>query len=198
VHQKIEIHGFPWRRHRRDFIVSTALILENVISITIWPLFLGIFVITSNTYAVLGLLTAVSTAIALVAIMAIGKLIDKRQGKKLLDIGASLNAFLHLLRPFVVNPFQAFSISVVNEPITAMYRMPFIKGRFDASDSVPGYRIVYFMLLEWVNSVGNILFWSLLILMLAIWPDKLALQATFVIGAILSLCITRQRFAALQ
>ncbi len=198
TNQKIVIQGFPWRRHRRDFIVSTAFILENVVSITIWPLFLGVFIITSNVYAVLGVLTAVSTAIALVTIMAIGKLIDKQYGKRLLNIGAYTNAALHLLRPFVGSPMQAFGISVINEPVTAMYRMPFMKGRFDASDSVPGYRIVYFMLVEWVNAVGNVIFWTLVIAMLALWPDKLALQATFVIGAVLSIVITRQRFSALQ
>lgn len=198
TNQRIIIQGFPWRRHRRDFVVSTAFILENVVSITIWPLFLGVFVITANVYAVLGILTAVSTAVALVAILAIGKLIDKQYGKRLLNVGAYINAGLHLLRPFVTTAGQAFGISLINEPVTAMYRMPFMKGRFDASDSVPGYRIVYFMLVEWVNAVGNIIFWAIVVTMLAFWPDKLAFQATFVIGAILSICITRQRFAALE
>jgi MFS family permease len=198
INQKITIQGFPWRRHQRDFIVSSAFILENVVSVTIWPLFLGVFVITTNVYAVLGILTAVSTAVALVTILAIGKLIDKQYGKRLLNIGAYINAAVHLLRLFVSSALQAFGISLINEPVTAMYRMPFMKGRFDASDSVPGYRIVYFMLVEWVNAVGNVIFWAIVIAMLAVWPDKLALQATFVIGAILSICITRQRFTALQ
>lgn len=198
VNQRIVIKGFPWRRHRRDFFVSTAFILENVISITIWPLYLGVFVLVSNTYAVLGLLTAVSTGVALLAIMAIGKLIDKNQGKRLLNIGAYTNAVIHLFRPFVTSPLGALGIGLINEPVTAMYRMPFIKGRYDASDSVPGYRIVYFMLLEWVNAVGNVIFWGSLTIALLIGPEKLALQGTFILAALLSIAITRQRFAALQ
>lgn len=198
TNQSIIISGFPWRRHQRDFYVSTAFVLENVITVTIWPLFLGVFILVTNTYAVLGALTAVSTALALVTIFAIGKLIDKNHGKRLLNIGAYSNALLHLIRPFVATPLAALGVSIINEPATAMYRMPFMKGKFDASDSVPGYRIVYFMLSEIITAIGNIFFWGLLIIALSIAGDKLALQITFVVGAILSICITRQRFTALQ
>lgn len=198
TNQHIDISGFPWRRHRRDFYVSTAFVLENVVSITIWPLFLGIYVLVANTYAVLGVLTAVSTAIALVTIFAIGKLIDKNHGKRLLNTGAYFNAILHLTRPFVATPLAAFGVSIMNEPATAMYRMPFMKGKFDASDSVPGYRIVYFMLSEIVSGMGNVIFWGLLILAINLGTEKLALQLAFILGALLSIAITRQRFAALQ
>jgi hypothetical protein len=198
VHQKITIIGFPFRRHRRDFYVSSAFILENVISVTIWPLYLGVFIVAQNTYAILGVLTAVSTCVAFLAITAIGKLIDKNQGKRLLNLGAYTNAAVHLFRPFVSSALGALGIGLINEPVTAMYRMPFMKGRFDASDSVPGYRIAYFMLLEWVNSIGSVMFWGLLTIALLIGPEKLVLQCTFVVGAICSVLITRQRFAALQ
>lgn len=198
TNQIIKIKGFPLRRHKRDFLVGTAFQLENVISITIWPLFLGIFVLTSNTYAALGILTAVSTAVALIAIVLIGKLIDDRKGRQLLNIGATINAVLHLFRPFVTNMAQALGVSIINEPVTQMYRMPFLKGRFDASDSVPGYRIVYFMINEFYLAFANVIFWGSLIVLLLVVPDKLALQITFIVAAILSLCITRQRFRALQ
>jgi hypothetical protein len=186
------------RRHKRDFLVGTAFQLENVISVTIWPLFLGVFVLTANTYASIGIITAISTGVALAAIMIIGRSIDNQHGRKLLNIGASINAVLHLFRPFVTNAVQALGVSVINEPVTQMYRMPFLKGRFDASDSVPGYRIVYFMIVEFHLAVANVIFWSLLIVLLVAIPEKLALQLTFVVAAVLSLCITRQRFTALQ
>jgi hypothetical protein len=198
TNQQIVVKGFPWRRHRRDFVVSSALALEMVVSVTIWPLFLGIFVLVTNTYAALGVLTSLSTAVALLAIFAIGRLIDKNYGRRLLNIGAYCNMVIHLLRPFVSTPLGAVAINVVNEPTTAMYRMPFMKGVYDASDSVPGYRIAYFMLSEIVIAFFNVLFWSFLIVLLSIGSDKLALQAMFIVGALLAFVITRQRFAALQ
>lgn len=197
-HQAITLKGFPWRRYKRDFMVGTAFMLENVISLTVWPLFIGVFVLTTNTYAALGTIAAISTATALIAVVIIGKLIDEQQGRRLLNTGAWLNAGIHMLRPFVVTPLQVLGISIINEPVTAMYRMPFMKGKFDASDSVPGYRIVYFAITESISSFANVIFWSGLTALLILGPDKLAFQVAFVVGAILSLCITKQRFSALQ
>ncbi|MFO0882140.1 MAG: hypothetical protein U0491_01705 [Candidatus Saccharimonadales bacterium] len=197
-HQVVIVKGFPWRRHRRDIFVSSAFALENVVSITVWPLFLGVFVITANTYAALGLLTAISTAVAFLAIFAIGKLIDDNHGKLLLNIGAYANAVLHIARIFVVTPIQALFVNLINEPLTAMYRMPFLKGRYDAADSVPGYRITYFMLIDMFLTVGNVIFWGTMMVIATTISDKTALQFAFVMGAFLSILITKQKFAALR
>lgn len=197
-HQVIIVKGFPWKRHRRDMYVSTAFTLENVVTVTVWPLFLGIFVLQENTYAALGLLASVSTIVALATVFVIGKLIDANKGRRLLNAGAISNAMLHLLRPFVTAPAQALAVNIINEPLTSMYRMPFLKGRYDASDSVPGYRITYFMLVELFISVANMFFWALLVIVSAHYGDEIALQSAFIIAAIMSLIITKQKFAALK
>jgi MFS family permease len=196
--QVLYIKGFPYRRHRLDFAVSSAFAVENAISITIWPLFLGAFVIVSNTYAALGVLASVSTIVALTAIYVIGKLIDENRGKLLLNTGAYLNAVLHLCRSFITTIGQAFAVNVINEILTPMYRMPFLKGKYDASDNVPGYRIVYYMLTEISISLVNIPFWLSLYLISSVYDEKLTLQIAFVVGAIMSIVITRQKYEALR
>lgn len=196
--QVILLKGFPWKRHTRDMSVQAAFTIENIVSITIWPLFLGIFVLQNNTYAALGLLAAIATAVALVAIYSIGKLIDDDEGRMLLNVGAVSNAILHLFRPFVGAPVQALAVSLANEPLTSMYRMPFLKGLYDAADSVPGYRIVYFMILEISSAIACFAFWAVLAFASARFGDEIALKSTFIIGAIASLLITRQKFAALR
>ena len=198
VNQRITLKGFPLKRHRRDFMVGMAFQLENVISIVIWPLFLGIFVLVDRTYESLGLLASVSTASAIIAVYIIGKLIDDSKGRKILNIGAIGNAILHAIRPLVNTPLQAFGINILNEPLTAMYRMPFLKGMYDASDSVPGYRVAYFMLYEWGIATVNVAFWSIVYMLLAVTSDKLTLQITFIIAAVCSLLITKQKFNALR
>lgn len=196
--QIIIIKGFPYRRHIRDFTVSSAFTIENVITITIWPLFLGAFVLVTNTYAAIGLLASVSTIAALLAAYIIGKLIDEDKGKLLLNTGAIANAVLHLFRPFVTTIGQALAINMVNEPLTTMYRMPFLKGKYDASDQVPGYRIVYYMLTDWHTSFANVILWSTIFLVASFGSEKVSLQIAFAIGAIMSIVITRQKFSALK
>jgi MFS family permease len=198
INQQISLRGFPFKRHKRDFLVGMAFQLENVISVVIWPLFLGIFVLVNRTYESLGILASVSTASAIIAVYIIGKLIDDDKGRKILNIGAIGNAVLHIFRIFVTMPLQALGINILNEPLTAMYRMSFLKGMFDASDSVPGYRIVYYMVFEWFIAAINIIFWLGLYLILFIFSDKMSLQITFVVAAVCSLIITKQKFNALR
>lgn len=197
-HQNIKIIGFPFKRHIRDFIVTSAFTVENNISITIWPLFLGAFVIINNTYESLGLLVATSTVASFLAVYVIGKLIDSHKGKLLLNTGAITNAIVHLFRPFVGNISQAFAVNLINEPVTSMYKMPFLKGKYDESDRVPGYRIVYYMISEMSAAIFNIIFWIILYILSNILNDKISLQLTFIIGAIMSIIITFQKYRALR
>lgn len=197
-HQVIVVKGFPWHRHKRDMFVSAAFTLENVVSITIWPLFLGVFVLQQNTYALLGIFAAISTAITFIAVFLIGRLIDDNKGRKLLNFGAIANGILHFIRPFVAAPIQALTVSIINDPLTAMYRMPFMKGRFDAADSVPGYRITYFLLVELFVSWSNVIFWSVMTIIALYFNGRAALQIAFIIAGIMSFLITKQRFAALR
>ena len=196
--QQLRTKGFPFRRHIRDFSVSSAFVVENNISITIWPLFLGAFVLLSNTYQALGILVATSTVTSFLTVYIIGKLIDNNRGRLLLNTGGIANAVVHLFRPFVANIGQAFAVNLINEPITSMYKMPFLKGKYDASDHVPGYRIVYYMITEMCSAVFNIIFWVILYITSTTFNDKIALQATFIIGAIMSIILTFQKYQALR
>ena len=197
--QKIYIKGFPWRRHKRDFVSSMFIGVENIVSVFVWPLFITIVVFKNNTYAAIGLLVSISTTIALVAFYLIGKLIDDQKGGLLLKVGVILNSIVHLLRPFVNTPAQAIGVGVVNEPISASYQMPYNKGLYDAADSVPGYRIVYLTIFDGFRMLGLFIFWlGAYIASLYINNDALLLKSLFVVGAIASLGILFQKFTALK
>jgi MFS family permease len=199
TNQAITLKGFPWRRHKRDFISAFFFGIENIVSIVIWPLFIALVIFQNNTYAAIGLLVSIGTAASLLAIYLIGKLIDNHRGGLLFKVGVYINSFIHLLRPFVVTPIQAISISLINEPVSASYQMPYMKGLYDAADSVPGYRIVYLTLIDNFRMLGLLLFWGgAFIASLMIENDISILKAMFVVGSIASLGILSQRFAALK
>lgn len=199
LNQKIILKGFPWRRHQRDFIAASFFGVENVVSVVIWPIFLAIAIFQKNTFAAIGVLISLSTAIALTTVYLIGKLIDRHKGGILLKIGVICNAALHIVRVFTSTVFQAFTISFVNEPLTASYRMPFTKGLYDAADSVPGYRIVYITLFDTFRMLGVLVFWlGAYIASYYITSDTLLLRYLFFVGALASLGILTQRFPALK
>jgi hypothetical protein len=172
--------------------------MQEVASVIMWPLFIGAFIVLDSTYQVLGALASVSTLMAIVSAYSIGKLVDKERGGFLLNIGATINAAVLFAKPFVSSIFGIFAINMVREPAAAMYKIPFIKGRYDEADSLPGYRIIYFMYVEMAIAFANILIWGIVAAVSYYVDAKIALQVAFMIGALMSLSLTQQRFAALR
>lgn len=196
--QVIVVKGFPFKRYRWDIFISSAFQFQEVASVIIWPLFLGIFVFTNNTYQLLGVLASVGTVLAMLSAYAIGKIVDNNKGRQLLNLGATINAGILLIKPFITTTIGAFFINIVREPVSVMYKIPFMKGRYDEADSVPGYRIVYFMYIELAIAFANIVIWGSVVIISLTVDGKVALQAAFVAGAVMSLLLTKQKFAALR
>lgn len=198
VHKRLILKGFPFRRHKRDFASSIAFGAENTVSVIAWPIFISVVFLTKDTFAKLGLLMSISTAVALLATYAIGKLVDEHKGGLLLKFGVIGNSILHLFRPFITGVGQILGVNIVNEPLTVCYRLPYMKGRFDAADQVVGYRALYFMINDMFTSFGNLLLWAFMwIASLAVNPVW-SLRASFIMAAIFSLAILLQKFPALR
>lgn len=198
LNQNITFRGLPYKKHIRDYLAFVPATIENTISIIIWPLFISLFVLGDNTFAKLGAIAAIGTLSSLVFSRMMGLLIDKRKGRLLLVCGVWFNALLHLTRPFIGGPVSAGVVNIINEPVTAAYRMPLMKGLYDAADSVPGYRIAYLVSINVVDSLSRLLFWVLVWIGLGFIGGKSLLVATFCLAAICSLCIVVERFPALR
>jgi MFS family permease len=198
IKQKITLKGLNYRDHIRDYVSVAPLMVENAISVFIWPLFAAVFLLGDNTFAKLGLIAAISTAVALFVTHAIGSLIDDSKGRLLLRYSIIGNALLHLGRIFVRGPLGVLAVNVLNEPITAGYRMPYIKGLFDASDSLPGYRIAYLSTISAVDSMARLIFWVFVWIALQYFEHRTVLETTFVVGVFCSLAVMLERFPALN
>lgn len=198
LHQKIVYKGFPWKRHVADAVSMSSFHIENVASNVMWPLLIGVTIFTEGTYAKLGSVIAISMGISLFSAHLFGRLIDGNSGLKLLKYGVLLNFFVHLTRPFVTTSLTATALTVLSEPITLSYKMPLIKGYYDAADSEEGYRIVYLTLTEMITGFMKGLF-CLSLFVLSYWFDPLdVLRSSFIVVAIISLGILVQKFPALH
>jgi hypothetical protein len=156
------------------------------------------FVLGDNTFAKLGLIAAISTAFSLLVIRKIGGLIDKKRGRELLHVSLVLNAFVHLVRPLVRSTVGVLGINIANEPITAGYRMPYLKGIYDAADSLPGYRIAYLTAMAIIDSFARLALWVFVFIGFYFFEAKSILQITFLIAALSSFGIMIERFRALD
>lgn len=199
-HQIIRFRGLPYRNHLRDFLVTIPATIENTISIVLWPMYVGIFLLTTNVYATLGFIATLSTLSSLVLSRKIGAMIDARQGRATLRIGSLLNAIVHIGRPFITNVGGVLFVNTLNEPITAMYRMPLTKGYFDAADSIEGYRIAYLTVISAIDSLARAIFWTAIWALLTanVLEPKILLASCFFLAALCSVMIRIERFKALD
>ncbi len=199
VRQHISFYSLPFRRLKRDYFSVTAFGIENTLSITLWPLFISLFVfVDSSVYAKIGLLSTVAIITGILAAYAIGKTIDNKKGRALLRVSVITNSIVHLIRPFVTTFTGAFMVTVSNDVLTSGYRMPYQKGWYDAADDLPGYRIAYIASMEWLSSLFKGLAWWFLLLITALFSDYTVLCIGFLIASIASLLVMTERFKALN
>lgn len=197
--QHLDFRNFSVKDKGRDFLSVMALGVENSISITMWPLFLGVFVLSgSSVYAKLGFITSSSFIVSILAAKSIGRMIDNRHGRQLLRTSAVVNAGVHLMRPFVGNLPFALGVNLANEAVTPGYRMPYFKGLYDAADDLPGQRIVYLCSIEIMGCIAKATLWWLLTILTLIVSGKFVMQIGFCAAALASVIITTERFRALN
>ena len=198
INQKLNIRSINLKSIKIDIISMIAYDIDLTASTFLWPLYLGVFVLTSGaTYAKLGSLASVSVIASMLAAFTIGKLIDNHKGRPLLRFGAIVNAGLHLFRPFVNTYPQALLINTLDNPATVAYQMAYTKGMYDKGDDMDRSRIAYFTVMEWTSSFAKLAFWILLASLSYFWTDLSLMALGFVLAAIASLFIMTEKFPAL-
>lgn len=194
--QKISFTAFPWRNTWRSLLASTALGVDTATSIIIWPLFLAAVLFAGSgddVYAKIGGLTSVTLIVAFLASRMYGTLIDKSKGRELLHYAVIANSLVHVSRVFVVTPFSAALVNVINEVATTGMIMSFTRGEFDLADRT-GHRIAYLYLVELALSVGMVILFLVLTVLLIFVDDKTSFMMVFVITALLALGVSLARF----
>lgn len=197
--QHLDWHGMDIAKLKRDFVSYGALGIENTLSVFLWPLYLGLFVlVTSAAYLKLGLISTLSVTASILTAYSIGKLIDRHKGRTMLRMAAVANATIHIIRLFIRTYPAATVTTIANDSVTIAYRMPYVKGMYDAADDLPGYRIVYITSMEWFGSALKALTWLLLAALSTVSSDRVVVAAGFTIAALASVTITTERFRALN
>lgn len=197
--QRLDFRGFRAADHWRDYVSYAGVGVERNLSIYMWPIYLGLFVLVGTTaYAKLGVMASASFLVSIFAARAIGQFIDRKKGRQLLRISAVASAVLHLVRPFAGNYPAAFGVNVLSDIAVPGYRIPYLKGMFDAADEQPGYRIVYLSSMEMFGSlIKGTISWLLVLLAFNFEPRPV-MVAGFIGASFMSLLIVLERFKALK
>ncbi len=198
VHQKITFKGFPLRKHTRDFISLSSFNIVNVANGLWWPFFLGVVVFSEGAYAKIGFIIGLSLGVSIVSAKMFGKFIDSKKGGALLHYGTGMQVLLNAIRAGINNFGGALAASVLGEPIALGYRMPIIKGFYDAADSEEGYRIVYLVWAEMITGLAKSAYCFALGFAMYFTAAETTLRYSFIIVGLVGLLMLTQRFPALK
>jgi len=198
LHQKLDFRGLPYRTLKRDFLTRTAMGMDNIASLLLWPFYAAMVLLTVNTYASVGLVTSLGIIASILAAHFIGRIVDRDKGRFLLNWSVIVNSTIHLFRTVISGFGGTIMVNMANEAVTAGYQMPYTKGMYARAEDLPGFRIAYIVMAEVTVDAGKVLLllmtWGLTFVMQPLH----ALLACFVITAFYTLLIMTQNFPALR
>lgn len=199
THQKLNFAKLRAKNIRSDTQAYSFFAIDAAVSMTIWPLFVGAVIFKDNPYFLFGTIMSISVVVSVVIARMVGKVVDNRQGRLLMRFNLVVNALLHLFRPFSFGYASALSINMVNDGVTAGYRMPFLKGMYSSADDHPGSRIVYIAIMEAHATFVRMAFFGLAALLAySMTTSRLYFGILFAVGAVASLLVMVERFPALN
>lgn len=195
--QKIRFRGLG-SVLRRDAISACGLGVENTISVVLWPLYVAVVIYHGSPYATIGVLSAAGVVTSIFAARMTGKITDLKKGKVLLNYALLVNIVVHALRSQARGFIGVLALNMANDAATVGYRIPYIKGMYDAADDLEGYRIAYIATMEAVADVAKVFVWTGLGLLTYVATPAVVLKAGFAVAIVASIMIMKQRFPALQ
>ena len=163
-----------------------------------WPLFLVTVVFTSSDYLRVGSIVSIATIFSTLVALPLGKLLDRLKGRKVLNIGAALNALLYLPRIIVTGFGGALLVAVLSEPASLIHRLAYYKGYYDSVDSFPGQRVAYFARNEIVSNTAGAVVWFGFTILAGHVSAYAVCVVAFLVGAVMSQAIRLERFSALR
>lgn len=193
--QKIRWRRYPWRKTWRSLLSQGGAGFDIIISGSAWQLYLAalVFSLNQEIYAVVGVLSSISTVAAFLSAFAFGRLIDKKHGKLLLLWGVRLKAVTSFMRPMVNAPIGAAVTSAAAEVSSTAYSMAFMRGTYDLADRSP-YRLNYLLLMVIASDVGAVIacFFGATLFLLA--DMRGSFTVLFILSAFAILIISSPKF----
>ena len=197
-HQRIHLRGVPYRKLWRDWLSRFVNGMDNVVSLALWPLYVGVIIFTANTYAGIGFVTSLGVVAAILAARFIGQVVDKNRGRMLLNWSVAANSVVHATRPFVGSIGGVALVNTSNDAIATGYMMPYAKGMYARADELPGLRIAYIVAAEIAIDLGKVMIALIAWLLCFVIDPVHAIVATFIIVACTTPLMTVQNFPALK
>lgn len=179
------LHG--WKLLRRDATANAANGLQTSIAISIWPLFIFLFL---GTYQTVGLVVSFSLVVSIVVIYFIAVRGDQGKNLQQIHLGTKGSALVHLVRPFAQTFGVAVGINILHEVASNLYKIPFVSYYYEHASSARD-RLAYIVKMELASSAGMIVSWLIVLVLALLLPLNVALISAFAVAAVAVLFNTK-------
>ena len=154
---------------------------EFVVGFVIWPIF--IFQLLNGNYLSVGILSSLIVLVSIIFRLAIGRLTDKMDKRKIIRTGSILHALGWVGKIFIQTAFHIFAVGAYHAFTSVMMRTPFATLMYEQAADRGHYVDEYTVLREMAICVGRVL---MLILIFALLCFA-SLNFTFILAAIATL-----------
>jgi len=197
--QKMNLSKLNFKKYRRNILTRALAGVEITMTSPMWQIFIAMTILTPGAvYLGISMLESISVAVAIIASIVIGHIVDKRHGRTLLRIGAVIISFFNVFRMFIGQYIPALLVNIGHEVGRAANSIPRQKGFFDEADSADETRIAYVVVAEYIDSAFKFVAWLVILAIAVYFGDLTALMAGFAIASVMGLATMGERYKALN
>lgn len=151
-----DIKSFSVKRNFKDMVAYGGYGLEETASLIVWPLFIFLIV---GTYKQVGFITSMALMVAIFITIFVGKLTDKYEKRKVLQLGGVLHFSSGITKAVVTSAGAAYFVSTFASITQVFLHIPFISEYYLHADGKPRteYIVGMEMSVDFVRTLGLLL-----------------------------------------
>lgn len=197
VRGNMSFKELPIRKEFRNIVAFGAVGIGRQMALSLWPLYIAVFIFSENIYGMVGFVTSISVVASILMAKMIGSLIDNHKGTALVQYSTIFLTVIHSLRAMVGTLAGVVGLNIVSEFSETGVLLPLMKGMYARADNVKD-RIAYVVLMETSIVAIRAVFWLFVATLLANIDQQLAFKSTFILVALITPLTFMQNFGALR
>src|SRR5680860_273353 len=181
----LNFSGIALGKESRNIVAFSAVAVGRQLGLSIWPLYIAIFIFSENIYGMVGLVTSISVIASILMAKMIGNLIDNHRGGLLLRYSTIFLIVIHALRVMVDSLMGVIGMNILSEFGETGVLLPLMKGYYARADKVKD-RIAYVVMMESSIAFVRAMFWLFILMLLINFDHQMAFKITFIFTALIT------------
>lgn len=195
--ETMSLRTVPLKKEMRNMVAYSFVGVGRQMTLSLWPLYVAVFVFTENIYGMIGLVTSVSVVASILMAKMIGNLIDNHKGLLLFQYSTIFLTVIHSLRVLVTSLAGVVGNNIVSEFSETGVLLPLMKGFYARADGAKD-RIAYVVLMETAVVGFRVVLWLGIAILLVNVEQQLAMKLVFIFAALVTPLTLLQNFGALK